>query len=69
MSQKAPVGIKALQLAAGRLQRNLMKQMLDDIERRMPGRMDRMIRALATVRPSHLLDRSLFDFVGLQQAR
>lgn len=51
------------------LQRNLMKQMLDDIERRMPGRKDTMIRALATVRPSHLLDRSLFDFVGLQQAR
>jgi tRNA 2-thiocytidine biosynthesis protein TtcA len=47
------------------LQRNLMKAMLDDIERKMPGRKDTMIRALANVRPSHLLDRNLFDFAGL----
>ena len=47
------------------LQRNAMKAMLQDIERRMPGRKDTMIRALANVRPSHLLDRSLFDFAGL----
>jgi len=44
------------------LQRNAMKAMLEDIERRMPGRKDTMIRALANVRPSHLLDRNLFDF-------
>ena len=47
------------------LQRNVMKSMLDDIERRMPGRKDTMIRALANVRPSHLLDRKLFDFAEL----
>lgn len=47
------------------LQRNAMKAMLDDIERRMPGRKEIMIRAMTTVRPSHLLDRTLFDFAGL----
>lgn len=47
------------------LQRNAMKAMIDDIERRMPGRKDTMIRALANVRPSHLLDRRIFDFAGL----
>jgi tRNA 2-thiocytidine biosynthesis protein TtcA len=47
------------------LQRNLMKAMLDDIEKKMPGRKDTMIRALTNVRPSHLLDRNLFDFAGL----
>ncbi|WP_181164845.1 MULTISPECIES: tRNA 2-thiocytidine(32) synthetase TtcA [unclassified Mesorhizobium] len=47
------------------LQRNAMKAMLDDIEKRMPGRKDTMIRAMANVRPSHLLDRKLFDFAGL----
>ncbi|MVA97791.1 tRNA 2-thiocytidine(32) synthetase TtcA [Nitratireductor sp. CAU 1489] len=47
------------------LQRNAMKAMLDDIEQRMPGRKDTMIRALTHVRPSHLLDRDLFDFTGL----
>ena len=47
------------------LQRNAMKAMLDDIEARMPGRRDTMIRALANVRPSHLLDRNLFDFAAL----
>ncbi len=47
------------------LQRNAMKEMLLDIERRMPGRKDTMIRALANVRPSHLLDRDLFDFAAI----
>ncbi|MBT1154140.1 tRNA 2-thiocytidine(32) synthetase TtcA [Aminobacter anthyllidis] len=47
------------------LQRNAMKAMLDDIEKRMPGRKDTMLRALANTRPSHLLDRKLFDFAGL----
>ncbi|SCB43622.1 tRNA 2-thiocytidine(32) synthetase TtcA [Rhizobium multihospitium] len=47
------------------LQRNAMKDMLADIERRMPGRKDAMLRALAHVNPSHLLDPKLFDFAGL----
>ena len=36
------------------LQRNAMKDMISDIETRMPGRKDTMIRALSTIRPSHL---------------
>jgi tRNA 2-thiocytidine biosynthesis protein TtcA len=47
------------------LQRNAMKEMLADIERRMPGRKDVMLRALAHVNPSHLLDPKLFDFSAL----
>lgn len=47
------------------LQRNAMKAMLADIEKRMPGRKDTMIRALANIRPSHLLDKNLFDFTAL----
>jgi len=47
------------------LQRNAMKMMLADIEKLMPGRKDTMIRALANVRPSHLLDQKLFNFTGL----
>lgn len=49
------------------LQRNAMKAMLDDIEKRMPGRKDTMIRAMTNVRPSHLLDRKLFDFAALNE--
>lgn len=47
------------------LQRNAMKEMLAGIEARMPGRKDTMLRALAHVNPSHLLDPALFDFAGL----
>ncbi|MEM9105239.1 MAG: tRNA 2-thiocytidine(32) synthetase TtcA [Pseudomonadota bacterium] len=47
------------------LQRNAMKAMIADIEQRMPGRKDTMIRALTNVRASHLMDRALFDFAGL----
>jgi len=49
------------------LQRNAMKAMLEDIEKRMHGRKDTMIRALSNTRPSHLLDRKLFDFAALNQ--
>ncbi len=44
------------------LQRNILKQMLGDMEKRMPGRKETMIRAMTTIRPSHLLDKELFDF-------
>lgn len=47
------------------LQRNAMKAMLADIEARMPGRKEAMLRALSHVNPSHLLDTKLFDFAGL----
>jgi tRNA 2-thiocytidine biosynthesis protein TtcA len=48
------------------LERNAMKAMLDEIERKMPGRKDVMIRALGNLRPSHLLDPKVFDFLGLR---
>lgn len=44
------------------LKRNQMKVMLEDMERRQPGRKDTMLKALANVKPGHLLDRKLFDF-------
>ena len=47
------------------LERVEMKAMLAEIERKNPGRKDTMIRALGHVRPSHLLDTSLFDFAAL----
>lgn len=48
------------------LQRMAIKSMLDEWERRSPGRRQVMARALAHVRPSHLLDAALFDFAGLE---
>ncbi|MCB8839711.1 tRNA 2-thiocytidine(32) synthetase TtcA [Aurantimonas sp. VKM B-3413] len=47
------------------LQRNLTKQMLEDLERRFPGRKQVMMRALANVRTGHLLDPAVFDFANL----
>lgn len=47
------------------LERNAMKQMLANMELQMPGRKDRMLRALSHVNPSHLLDPNLFDFAAL----
>lgn len=47
------------------LERNAMKAMLADIEKRFPGRKAVMGRALQTVRAGHLLDPNLFDFSGL----
>ena len=48
------------------LQRRVVREMLREWERRHPGRIESITRALGEVRPSHLLDRALFDFVGLK---
>jgi tRNA 2-thiocytidine biosynthesis protein TtcA len=44
------------------LQRAAIKAMLQDWERKTPGRIDNMLRAMAHVVPSHLMDRQLFPF-------
>ncbi len=48
------------------LQRQQLKTMLRDWEQRWPGRIETIFNSLAHVQPSHLLDRSLFDFAGLR---
>ena len=48
------------------LQRQQVKQMLQDWEKRFPGRIETMFRSLGNVVPSHLLDAGLFDFAGLK---
>jgi tRNA 2-thiocytidine biosynthesis protein TtcA len=48
------------------LQRKVVREMLREWERRHPGRVESIVRALTDVRPSHLLDRQLFDFTGLR---
>ncbi len=50
------------------LQRAQVKSLLEDWEKRSPGRRQVMFRALSNARPSHLLDPVLFDFAGLQRA-
>ncbi|MFN4101197.1 MAG: tRNA 2-thiocytidine(32) synthetase TtcA [Pararhodobacter sp.] len=47
------------------LQRMQVKALLDDWERRTPGRRNVMFRALMNVRPSHLVDPKLFNFASL----
>lgn len=47
------------------LQRQAVKAMLADWEKRHPGRVENIFSALQSVVPSHLADRELFDFVGL----
>ena len=49
------------------LQRMQVKALLDEWEKRTPGRRNVMFRALMNVRPSHLADPALFDFAGLMR--
>jgi tRNA 2-thiocytidine biosynthesis protein TtcA len=44
------------------LERKQIGEMLRDWERRQPGRIESIARALTEVRPSHLLDRKLYNF-------
>src|SRR5919108_5252795 len=48
------------------LERQQIGAMLRDWERRSPGRIESIVRALTEVRPSHLLDRKLYDFMNLK---
>jgi len=48
------------------LQRRQMREMLNEWERRYPGRAQTIFNALARVVPSHLMDSALFDFRGLR---
>ncbi|MCW8108394.1 tRNA 2-thiocytidine(32) synthetase TtcA [Alteromonas ponticola] len=47
------------------LQRQNIKQMLQDWDRRFPGRIESMFRAMQNVTPSHLVDGTLYDFKGI----
>lgn len=47
------------------LQRQAIKAMFTEWDKRFPGRMESMFRALRNVAPSHLADSSLFDFKNL----
>jgi len=47
------------------LQRQKIREMMADWDRRFPGRTESVFSALQNVVPSHLADTSLFDFKGL----
>lgn len=50
------------------LQRQQVKQILDTWETNSPGRRQVMFKALSNIRPSHMLDSQLFDFISLIQS-
>jgi tRNA 2-thiocytidine biosynthesis protein TtcA len=47
------------------LQRKAMRRLLDQIEADNPGARNRMLAGLVNVRPTHLLDRTLWNALGL----
>ena len=49
------------------LQRQVVKEMLADWDKKHPGRIETMFKALTNVAPSQLADRDLFDFHGLEE--
>ena len=51
------------------LQRQKVKDMLQDWEREQPGRINNIFRAIGNVEPSHLADFNLYDFKSLSQAK
>ena len=49
------------------LQRQNIKMMLQDWDRKYPGRIETIFKAMSNVAPSHLADTELYDFTGLSQ--
>ncbi len=47
------------------LQRQVVGQMLREWQKKFPGRIESILRAMTDVRASHLMDRKLFDFASL----
>ncbi|GLX62762.1 tRNA 2-thiocytidine biosynthesis protein TtcA [Proteus vulgaris] len=48
------------------LQRQVIKEMQRDWDKRYPGRIETMFRATQNIVPSHLCDTQLFDFVNIK---
>lgn len=48
------------------LKRKEVSRMLQEWDKKYPGRAWNIFKALSDVTPSHLMDRALFDFVGLK---
>jgi len=44
------------------LQRQVVKEMLQDWDKRFPGRIETMFQAMQNIVPSHMIDKQLFDF-------
>src|SRR5690606_31483066 len=47
------------------LQRQVVKEMLQDWDKRFPGRIETMFQAMQNIVPSHMIDKTLFNFAGL----
>ena len=50
------------------LQRQVMKEMLRDWEKKHPGRVENLFRSMHHIVPSHLMDGKAFNFQGLEIA-
>ena len=48
------------------LQRQIMKEMLHDWEKKHPGRVENLFRSMHHIVPSHLMDSEAFDFQNLE---
>ncbi|MBK6636584.1 MAG: tRNA 2-thiocytidine(32) synthetase TtcA [Rhodocyclaceae bacterium] len=48
------------------LQRQQVKEMLRDWDKRFPGRVENLFRGMSKIVPSHMLDRNLYDFANLK---
>lgn len=49
------------------LQRQVVKDMLQQWDKQFPGRIETMFQAMQNIVPSHLADTQLFDFVGISK--
>lgn len=49
------------------LQRQVVKEMLQDWDKRFPGRIETMFQAMQNIVPSHLADKNLFDFAAISK--
>ncbi len=49
------------------LQRQVVKEMLQDWDKKFPGRIETMFQAMQNIVPSHMLDQQLFDFKAVSK--
>lgn len=50
------------------LQRQVIKEMLQNWEKQQPGRTETIFKSIQNVKPSQLADHKLFDFIGLTRS-
>ena len=58
--------MQSVRIAKKNLQRQAIKEMMQQWDKKFPGRLETMFRSIQNIQPSHLADTTRYDFFNLK---